>query len=593
MWGHMAGIGNLADWSDTGGAVPCELMDSLDEMGAPAALDAGMGRAPSITSDGGGAGDLDYLYQMGGTRWGDWGASIEESVIPVFPPASLPPRPSVTSPSTASTSTLEGDTCEPHQVLPGAKTATTQGAAADVHNDESSAENAAHSNGGAEERRESHAGKSVPMGAAAVSSDAAETAETASADSLTVTGPRRTRGLRGAAAAAARGGVALPASSGAAEEEARGGGRGGAASSSPSGRSSARAKSGAGHASKAGGAQVSPPSSSRGAKRTSQEANKAKAPASGSKGGGSAGAGKRQKLEGGGADGANGAGSGKVKGERGLTEAELASTLIGLSHSGNYGGADRSASAASSSNGASAADGPVPTSQEALLLHKKHRRLIKNRESAQLSRMRKKNHLESLEAQVQELEQERAALQARMKQLRDENERLRMGGGAANVLDLLAEAPKDGGDRMESPPLSETSPLTLEDSTWAITPTKSVQPASASSHHDVSNTKSVQPAVASGNQDVTNDNASASASSHLAANAPGAASSVAERGAVRKENPRKAGLSSASGVTGVTGTSKQGVSAGAIGGMGNVGGGGATKGKLLPARATRGLAPTR
>ena len=92
MWGHMAGIGNLADWSDTGGAVPCELMDSLDEMGAPAALDAGMGRAPSITSDGGGAGDLDYLYQMGGTRWGDWGASIEESVIPVFPPASLPPR---------------------------------------------------------------------------------------------------------------------------------------------------------------------------------------------------------------------------------------------------------------------------------------------------------------------------------------------------------------------------------------------------------------------------------------------------------------------------------------------------------------------
>jgi hypothetical protein len=32
----------------------------------------------------------------------------------------------------------------------------------------------------------------------------------------------------------------------------------------------------------------------------------------------------------------------------------------------------------------------VPSWQEALLLHKKHRRLIKNRESAQLSRMRKK-----------------------------------------------------------------------------------------------------------------------------------------------------------------------------------------------------------
>jgi hypothetical protein len=279
---------------------------------------------------------------------------------------------------------------------------------------------------------------------------------------------------------------------------------------------------------------VSPPSSSRGAKRTSQEAANAKALASGSKGGGSAGSGKRQKLDGG-ADGVGGAGGGKVKGERGLTEAELASTLIGLSHSGNYGGADRSASAASSSNGASAADGHAPTSQEALLLHKKHRRLIKNRESAQLSRMRKKNHLESLEAQVQVLEQERAALQARMRQLTEENERLKMGGGAANVLDLLAEAPKDVGDRMESPPLSATSPLTLEDSaTWAVTPTKSVglvQPAAATITHDVSNTKSAQLAAASSNHDVTKDKAKAA--HHHATYAP-----AAERSAARKENAR-------------------------------------------------------
>ena len=61
-----------------------------------------------------------------------------------------------------------------------------------------------------------------------------------------------------------------------------------------------------------------------------------------------------------------GGSAGRGKGERGLTEAELASTLIGLSNAGGAhgaGGLDRSASVASSSNANSVADGFVPTSQ--------------------------------------------------------------------------------------------------------------------------------------------------------------------------------------------------------------------------------------
>jgi len=52
----------------------------------------------------------------------------------------------------------------------------------------------------------------------------------------------------------------------------------------------------------------------------------------------------------------------------------------------------------------------------------------------------------------------------------------------------------------------------------------------------------------------------------------------------------QAGQASASGVTSGT---KQGISAGGAASVGNLGGGGATKGKLLPVRATRGLAPAR
>jgi hypothetical protein len=180
-----------------------------------------------------------------------------------------------------------------------------------------------------------------------------------------------------------------------------------------------------------------------------------------------------------------------------------------------------------------------------------------------------------------------------MRQLTEENERLKMGGGAANVLDLLAEAPKDVGDRMESPPLSATSPLTLEDSaTWAVTPTKSVglvQPAAATITHDVSNTKSAQLAAASSNHDVTKDKAKAA--HHHATYAP-----AAERSAARKENARHAGQAGQAGqasASGVTSGTKQGISAGGAASVGNLAGGGATKGKLLPVRATRGLAPAR
>jgi len=64
---------------------------------------------------------------------------------------------------------------------------------------------------------------------------------------------------------------------------------------------------------------------------------------------------------------------------------------------------------------------PSTLSPEEVKLLKKHKRLIKNRESAQLSRQRKKNHLETLEMQVQQLEKERASLTARMERLVEEN----------------------------------------------------------------------------------------------------------------------------------------------------------------------------
>ena len=60
-------------------------------------------------------------------------------------------------------------------------------------------------------------------------------------------------------------------------------------------------------------------------------------------------------------------------------------------------------------------------------LLKKQRRLIKNRESAQLSRHRKKCQLHTLEKQLDPLKKENAALQQRVQELLEENERLRKG----------------------------------------------------------------------------------------------------------------------------------------------------------------------
>eukprot|EP00802_Teleaulax_amphioxeia_P018035 Tamp_18213.p1 GENE.Tamp_18213~~Tamp_18213.p1 ORF type:complete len:182 (+),score=26.44 Tamp_18213:481-1026(+) len=96
MWGHMAGMGNVGDWCDSGASLPCELMDSLDDMSTAAA-------APTP-----GNGDLDFLCQMGGTRYGDW-TSVTEGMeigsVPLSPPASysIPQQP----PSSASTASLQ------------------------------------------------------------------------------------------------------------------------------------------------------------------------------------------------------------------------------------------------------------------------------------------------------------------------------------------------------------------------------------------------------------------------------------------------------------------------------------------------------
>jgi len=68
---------------------------------------------------------------------------------------------------------------------------------------------------------------------------------------------------------------------------------------------------------------------------------------------------------------------------------------------------------------------PATLSPEELKQLKKQRRLIKNRESAQLSRLRKKNHMETLEVQVQQLEKERAQLTAQMERLTEENKMLK------------------------------------------------------------------------------------------------------------------------------------------------------------------------
>jgi len=68
---------------------------------------------------------------------------------------------------------------------------------------------------------------------------------------------------------------------------------------------------------------------------------------------------------------------------------------------------------------------PATLTPEEQRILKKQRRLLKNRESAQLSRHRKKMHLTSLEKQVEALKKEKAALASKVSDLQEENERLR------------------------------------------------------------------------------------------------------------------------------------------------------------------------
>mmetsp|Transcript_54876 Transcript_54876/g.112026 ORF Transcript_54876/g.112026 Transcript_54876/m.112026 type:complete len:348 (+) Transcript_54876:299-1342(+) len=68
---------------------------------------------------------------------------------------------------------------------------------------------------------------------------------------------------------------------------------------------------------------------------------------------------------------------------------------------------------------------PSTLTPEEQRILKKQRRLLKNRESAQLSRHRKKMHLNSLERQGEALKKEKSALATRVQDLSEENERLR------------------------------------------------------------------------------------------------------------------------------------------------------------------------
>ena len=73
---------------------------------------------------------------------------------------------------------------------------------------------------------------------------------------------------------------------------------------------------------------------------------------------------------------------------------------------------------------------------------KKRKRLIKNRESAQLSRQRKRIRLETLQAEVLHLEEEKKALAARVDQLTEENTALKrkLLGGASSGKTRSADA---------------------------------------------------------------------------------------------------------------------------------------------------------
>ena len=90
----MAGMGNVSDWCDSGASLPCELMDSLDDISSSV--------APAPLSN---SGDLDFLCQMGGTRYGDWTSvteGMEMGSAPLSPPGSYSIPQPASSASTAS-----------------------------------------------------------------------------------------------------------------------------------------------------------------------------------------------------------------------------------------------------------------------------------------------------------------------------------------------------------------------------------------------------------------------------------------------------------------------------------------------------------
>jgi hypothetical protein len=156
-----------------------------------------------------------------------------------------------------------------------------------------------------------------------------------------------------------------------------------------------------------------------------------------------------------------------------------------------------------------------------------------NRESAQLSRLRKKNHLEMLEGQVQALEAEKAALFQRMRQLTEENERLRAHGPSAVPNSLESESVIGLGELSGSTDLggdAMVSALCAPAGTHAGSSSRCSSSSDSSGQDKAQSKSSVPPAAASPAQPKAEAGAGkrAQASSSTASRA-GASTDVAEQ----------------------------------------------------------------
>ncbi|XP_078175323.1 transcription factor HY5-like [Carex rostrata] len=101
---------------------------------------------------------------------------------------------------------------------------------------------------------------------------------------------------------------------------------------------------------------------------------------------------------------------------------ELGSELVGPSSSGaEVGSADRPVRAQSSATATQCRRGRSPADKE----HKRLKRLLRNRVSAQQARERKKAYLNDLEARATDLEKKNAELEQRVSTLQNENNMLR------------------------------------------------------------------------------------------------------------------------------------------------------------------------